>query len=151
MKLPEIDRSKMDEVMELIDKAAELLESSRGERTPELDKIESRLRELTGRPDLDAEEFAEYWGWTSLENFAETVLMPIPKKSGLSDEELAEIIAKVCRAELKESEIDYFIKLLEVETGLEDVSDYIYYPDSVGLDMDADVPEITAKILKDRK
>lgn len=151
MKLPEIDRSKMDEVMELIDKAADLLESSRGERTPELDKIERRLRELTGRPDLDAEEFAEYWGWTSLENFAETVLMPIPEKSGLSDEELAEIIAKVCRAELKESEIDYFIKLLKVETGLEDVSDYIYYPDSVGLDMDADIPEIAAKILKDRK
>lgn len=151
MKTPEIDRTKLDEVKELIDKAAELLESSRGERTPELDRIESRLRELTGRPDLDAGEFAEYWGWTSLESFAEMVLMPIPKKSGLSDEELTEIIAKICKAEYTEAEIDYYLKLLESETGLDNVSDYIYYPDEVGLDMQADIPEIIAKILEDRR
>lgn len=151
MKLPEIDRSKMDEVMELIDKAAGLLRSYCLERTPELDKIEIRLRELTGNPDLDAEEFAEYSDWTSLEDLAETVLMPIPTKTGLSDEELSEIIGKVYRNELKESETDYFLKVLEAETGLDDISDYIYYPDEAMLDMDVDVSEITAKILKNRK
>lgn len=151
MKTPEIDRSKMDEVKELIDEAADLLESSRGERTPELAKIESRLRGLTGKPNLAAEQFREYWGWASLDEVAEMALMPEPEKSGLSDDELTGIIAKICKCEYTEAETGYYLKLLELETGLDDVSDYIYYPDEVGLDPEADAAEITAKILEDRK
>lgn len=74
----------LKEVMELIDKAADLMENGADEDSPELREVQSRLRELTGKSDLDVSEFREYWGWTSLEALAETILMPEPEKSGLS-------------------------------------------------------------------
>jgi len=39
---------------------------------------------------------------------------------------------------------------LELETGISNISDYIFYPDAAGLNRDADEPEIIAKILEDR-
>lgn len=151
MKTPEIDNSKLAEVKELIDKAATLMENQNGVRPPELDEVESRLRQLTGKPGLDAAQFREYWGWTSLDEAAKIALTPEPKKSGLSDEELTEIITKICKCEYSEAETDHYLKLLKLETGLKNISDYIFYPNLVGLDMRAEVPEIIAKILEDRK
>lgn len=50
-----------------------------------------------------------------------------------------------------EAETDYYLKLLEIETGLDDISDYIYYPDLAGLDPQAESSEIAAKIIADRR
>lgn len=47
--------------------------------------------------------------------------------------------------------MDYMLKVLEVETGLDNITDYVYYPEEVGLDPDASFEEIVEKILLDRK
>ncbi len=46
---------------------------------------------------------------------------------------------------------EYFLEVLAVETGLHNVSDYIYWPNEIGLDLHADLEEITARILADSK
>ncbi|MDY4414130.1 MAG: hypothetical protein SPE43_07200 [Ruminococcus sp.] len=67
----------------------------------------------------------------------------------INDDKIRELVKKICNAEFSESENDYWLNVLEKETGL-DISDYIYYPDMYGLDMDAESDEIAEKILSDR-
>lgn len=80
-----------------------------------------------------------------------------PQKSGMTDGQLAELVSRIFNldfgADENETEAlnDYFLEVLKVETGLPDISNYIYYPDAVGLDPDAGPEEIAAKILADRK
>lgn len=57
---------------------------------------------------------------------------------------------KIANVEYSESEMDYQLDVLEKETGLINVSDYIFYPNLIGLELNADVQEIIAKILADR-
>lgn len=140
-----IDGLKLKQTMEIIEKIADC------DNDDEITEHEKALREITGKAELSAENCFEYWSWTSLEELARIFLMPLPEYQGLSDEKLAEIITKICEAEYSESEMDYQLEVLEKETGLSDVSDYIFYPDEVGLSMEADISEIVAKILSDRK
>lgn len=143
--LDNIDELKLKQTMEIIDKIADC------DNDDEIVRLEKALREITGKEELCAENCFEYWSWTSLEELARTFLMPSPEYQGLSDEKLTEIITKICEAEYSESEMDYQLEVLEKETGLSDVSDYIFYPDEVGLSMESDTSEIVAKILSDRK
>ena len=69
----------------------------------------------------------------------------------LSDEELAIIVEKISNVEYSESETDYQLEVLAKETGIINVSDYIFYPNLIGLELSADISEIIAKILSDRK
>ena len=62
----------------------------------------------------------------------------------INDDKIRELVKKICNAEFSESENDYWLNVLEKETGL-DISDYIYYPDMYGLDMDAESDEIAEK------
>lgn len=142
-----IDEQKLKPTMELIDAIADEAETG-GEKVPEL--VE-KLRAVTGKPELRAEDCMEYWGWTDLEDLAVRFLTPEPKKQNLSDEQLSEIIHKICAVEYDEPEMDYQLKVLEQETGLGNITDYIFYPDEVGLDFEAGEEEIIAKILADRK
>ena len=151
MKTPEIDSSKLNEVKEHIDRACDLMEKGADKQSPKLRETEERLRKLTNRPYLDVKEFREYWGWTSLDDLAETLLMPEPEKSGMSVEEIAEVVTKICNVKYSESETDYQLKRLKLETGLDNITDYIFNPNEIGLDMRADTTEIIAKILEDRK
>lgn len=77
-------------------------------------------------------------------------MLPTPQDQGLSDEELAIIVEKIANVEYSESEMDYQLDVLAKETGLINVSDYIFYPNLIGLELNADVQEIIAKILADR-
>lgn len=78
-----------------------------------------------------------------------------PKKCGMTDEQLTELIRRICELDFDvpqnalEATNDYFLEVLEIETGLSDITDYIYYPEEVGLKPDAGLDEITAKILAD--
>ena len=119
--------AKLKAVMDIVDEIAESNDEVR------INELESKLREITGRTDINASDCFEYWGWTNLEDLAKTFLMPLPIKNGLNDEQLAEIITKICECQYSESETDYQINALEKETGLDNVSDYIFYPDTVGL------------------
>ena len=136
---------KLKTVMNIIDEIAESNDEVR------MNELEAKLREITGRTDINASDYFEYWGRTDLEDLAKTFLMLIPIKNGLDDEQLAEIIIKICECQYSESETDYQINVLEKETGLYNVSDYIFFPDTVGLSCNATISEIIEKILADRK
>ena len=138
------DKTKLKKVMELIDK---IVDSNNGD---DIVRMELELRKITGKSDLSANDCREYWGWTTLEELAKRFLMPVPQAQGLSDEELAVIVEKIANVEYSEAEMDYQLEVLEKETGLINVSDYIFYPNLIGLKLDADIPEIISKILADR-
>jgi len=138
------DKIKLKKVMDLIDGIAD------SDNNDDIARYELELKKITGKSDLSAKDCKEYWGWTSVEELAKRFLMPVPQAQGLNDEELALIIEKIANAEYSESETDYQLMLLEKETGLSNVSDYIFYPNLVGLEMEADISEIITKILTDR-
>ena len=138
------EKTKLKKVMDLIDKLAEPDDSD------DIARLELEIREITGKSDLSANECKEYWGWTSLEELAKRFLLPTPQAQGLSDEELAIIVEKIANVEYSESEMDYQLDVLAKETGLINVSDYIFYPNLIGLELNADVQEIIDKILADR-
>lgn len=147
-----IDESRLSETMDIIDRIAEIFETgAKEEYDDEFNNLQIRLRELTGKPDIDISSFAEYWSWISLEDLARSVLMPTPEKKGLSDEEIAEIVTDICECEYSDSELGYYLELLKLETGLVNISDYIFYPNMVGLEYSADVSDIVEKVLLDRK
>lgn len=135
-----IGHTKLEKIRELIDEIAD---------TQDDHKIKE-LQELTGKA-VTVEDCLEYWSWTTLEDLARSFLMPEPKYEGLNDHQLAEIIQKIYTCAYDEAETEFQLKVLEIETGLSNISDYIFYPDEVDLDENADLPEITAKILADRK
>lgn len=138
------EKTKLKKVMDLIDKLAEPDDSD------DIARLELEIREITGKSDLSANECKEYCGWTSLEELAKRFLLPTPQAQGLSDEELAIIVEKIANVEYSESEMDYQLDVLAKETGLINVSDYIFYPNLIGLELNADVQEIIDKILADR-
>ena len=147
-----IDESRLSETMDIIDRIAEIFETgAKEEYDDEFNNLQIRLRELTGKPDIDISSLAEYWSWISLEDLARSVLMPTPEKKGLSDEEIAEIVTDICECEYSDSELGYYLELLKLETGLVNISDYIFYPNMVGLEYSADVSDIVEKVLLDRK
>ncbi len=159
MEIPKIDESKLPAVMKLIDDAARLMEDTdccfdetAVEARKKLDTYQKQLVEITGRENLDIKSFMEYWSYTDLETAATKALLPAPVKTGLSDEQISEMIYQFFDGEFEnESDMDYLLEVLEAETGLEDFSDYIFYPDNVGLNPDAAPDEIIAKVLSDRK
>lgn len=155
MKTPEIDKTKLPRAMEIIEQAADLmaekhcdLNNGSGEDKKALLELQEQLRELTGNASLNITEFNGYWGWGSLEEAARAALTPKPQRSEVSDDEIREIVVNILK---DPSKTDYWINFLKVNTGLDNVSDYIFYPDEVGLDETATLEEIADKIIADRK
>ena len=70
LEFPRIDQDKIAVVGELIDA---ILDQGVGEYQKELDE----LNLITGK-EHDVVEFAEYWGWTSLEMISRQLLIPDP-------------------------------------------------------------------------
>ena len=156
MKIPEIDNEKKQEVMDIIDTAATLFEESDYENDEtvknNLKQLDFRLKEITGKEDISVDNYHSYWSYTSLETVAKEALMPKPEKQGLSDKRITEIIKNIFEYNQieDEAELDYWMNVLEIETSLNNITDYIFYPDSVGLESDASLDEIIAKILIDK-
>ncbi len=86
-----------------------------------------QLRILTGNTELEESDFFEYWGYTSLEEIARKALLPPPQKYGMSKETMIALIRKLQNAELSESENDYWLSVLVLETGHHGISDDIYW------------------------
>ena len=74
--------------------------------------------------------------------------MSPPMKSNLSNEQLKEIVLHILK--FGEGERDWWLKYLEINTGLDNLTDYIFYPDLIGLDFDATLEQIADKN-RDRK
>lgn len=71
-----------------------------------------------------------------------------PVKENLTDAQVREIILNILSYD-SESEMDYWIEYLTVNTGLPDLTDYIFYPDMKGLDGNASLEEIADKIISE--
>lgn len=69
----------------------------------------------------------------------------------MTDNKIRELIRKIYNCEFSEEDTDYWLDVLERETGLVNFTDYIYWPNLVGLDFNSSIDEITEKILSDAK
>lgn len=151
---PIVDESKLPVVMEIIDRLAEIFNEEDFENDEavksEMAGLESRLIELTGKNIEQCQPFQKYWAYTSLETVARKALMPKPQKENLSEEQLREIYENIVYVRQGEAETDYLLEVLVMETGIEDITDYIYYPELVGLNEDASDEEIFQKIMRER-
>lgn len=158
MKAPKIDESTMPEVMELIEKAASIMEENIGSDgttvKQELDDLQKKLRDITGNKKLNVNEFQRYWSYTSLETMAKKALRLPPEKCDVTDDQIRKIVLNVFGEEYikshDEADMDYWINFLEVNTGLEYLSDYIFYPELVGMEGNPSLEQIADKIIADK-
>ena len=153
MKKISIDETKLPAVMEIIEKAALLMDEkdcdSDKEAKKELGELQKNLREITENKKIKINIFQAYWSYTDLETTARRALMPPPMKSNLSNEQLKEIVLHILK--FGEGERDWWLEYLEINTGLDNLTDYIFYPDLISLDFDATLEQIADKIIADRK
>lgn len=159
MKKMDIDETKIPSVMEMIKKAAELMEEKDcegdGYAKRNLAELQRKLREAAGNKKLQIMSFQKYWSYTDLETMARKALMAPPLKGELSDAHLKEIVLNIMNH--NEAEMDWWLEYLEINTGLDNLTDYIFYPDLVGLSLaddlslEAELDQIADKIISDRK
>ena len=120
LEFPQIDKDKITVVGELIDA---ILDKGAGEYQKELDE----LNRITGK-EHDVVEFAEYWGWTSLEMISKQLLIPDPPCiRDLTKEELVEIV-KISLDNLikgEDADLEYYVALLKRSLPLSDVMKYL--------------------------
>lgn len=146
------------EVGEIIDRLAVIFDEEDVDSPDiqsEIERLGERLKELTGKTIEECWYFEQYWSYTSLDDIVDRVLMPEYEPIKLSDEELREKLEKLVdglNTFIKESELDRMIMELEIDTGLDNVSDYLFYPELIeGLGKNADAETKIRKILEDRK
>lgn len=74
MKTVSIDESRLSDVMEIIDKAINLMESENfgldKQANKELAVLQKELRALTGNKKIDIKNYYGYWAYTDLETVA---------------------------------------------------------------------------------
>ena len=152
MKKVPIDEVKIPMAMEIIEKVASLMAErdcvQDQKAREELAELQDRLRELARNQRLQIIDFQRYWSYTSLETMARKALMAPPSKDNVSDEQIKEIVLGILKHE--EAEMDWWLEYLKVNTGLVNLTDYIFYPNLVGLDMQATLEQIADKIITDR-
>lgn len=159
MKKINIDEAKLPAAAEMIEKAASLMEEkdcdNDKEAEKELAKLQKDLREISGNKKIQIKDFQRYWSYTDLETMARKALMAPPSKSNLTNTQIREIVLNILNH--KEAEMEWWLQYLEINTGLDNLTDYIFYPDLVGLDLPdtLDLPDflgkIADKIIADRK
>ncbi len=144
------DENKLDEVMDIIDKAAELMDSGTALTDKSITGLKERLDGLTGK-DNDMELFREYWGHSSLKEMAEAALVTDTEQgSSMSDDEIREIVRKICANEFSDGQLPAVFDAVGAAVGRNNISDYIYWPTDVGLANDATPRQIAEKIIADR-
>ena len=75
--------------------------------------------------------------------------MAPPAKEELTDEQIKEAVCNILS--LTEAEIDWQLQYLKLNTGLDNLSDYIFYPALVDLSPQAALSDIADRIIADRK
>ena len=90
-----IDETKLQEVMDIIDNAASLMEEKNCNNDEDarnkLEKLQEKLENLTENKEIDITNFREYWGCISLEEAAKSVLISPPQKENITDGEIRAI------------------------------------------------------------
>lgn len=72
----------------------------------------------------------------------------IEKAAELTDAQIRKIVTGILT--FRGAEMDWWLNYLRINTGLENLTDYIFYPDFFGLDRQAGLDEIAEKIIADR-
>ena len=151
---PFFAETKLPETMKIISDADSLMTEKDCENNEvakkELEELQNKLREITGKPQILIKDFWRYDAVTDLETIAKSALMCTPEKEDLTDEQLKEIVLNIMDHD-DEAEEDWWLKYLEVNTGLDNLTDYIFYPDLIGLDENSSLEQIADKIIEDRK
>ena len=139
--------------MEIIEKAASLMEERDCgqdlEVKEELTRLQNSLRKLSGNEKLQIKDFQRYWSYASLETMAQKALAPPPSMDNITNEQIKEIILGILKH--SEAEMDWWLEYLTINTGLANLTDYIFYPNLIGLDTQAGLEQIADKIIADRK
>lgn len=152
MQKPIIDESKLSETMRIIEIAAELMAEKDCDEDIEaktaLEKLQQDLEIITDNPTINIRDYQRYWSAVDLKTAAEGALMPIPEKEDLSDAQIKEIVVNFL--EYNETEMTWWLKYLKVNTGLDNISDYIFYPDMIGMDSEASLEQIADKIIANK-
>lgn len=152
MEIPKIDETKLPLVKKIIEEINHfIIDENCDQDCTKIQELAKQLRKTVGNENLNIDPFLYYSSYTTLEDVAMMALMPIPKKTGLSDKEIEELIYKIANIEFGEATTDYFLKVLKLETGLNNITDYIFNPDQIGMDLNASTEEIIKKILDDKK
>lgn len=153
MKEISIDETKLPAVMEIIKKAAEIMaekDNANDEAAKqELENLQQKLRKITGNKQIQIKDFQRYWSAMDLETVAREALMVPPSKDDLTNAQIKEIVLNIFS--FNEDEMDWWLKYLKINTGLDNLTDYIFYPNRVGLDLQAALEQIADKIIADRK
>lgn len=133
---------KLERVMEIIRKAEEIMENEG--ITEAVKELEKELTEITGRQQ-NIEDYRHYSEVTSLKEIAKSALMPIPQKEdNVTEDKIREVVMTFLKK--SESEQGYWLKWLKINTGCD--SDYLFYPEFVGLPGDASMEQIAEKIIE---
>ena len=153
MKKTAVDESKLAPAMQIIEQAAALMAEKDCEADKEakkqLNALQKQLRELCGSQKLKIRDLRRYWSYTDLETIARRVLMAPPAKAELTDAQLRELVTSIMT--FRGAELDWWLDYLRLNTGLENLTDYIFYPDFFGLSRQASLDEIAEKIIADRR
>lgn len=153
MKKPIIDETKLPEVKKILSDANSLMTEKDCENDAvyrkELEALQDRLREVTGNAQIRIRDYWRYDAAVSDETVARGALMSPPEKEELTDGQIREIVVNILNHE--EAEMDWWLNYLRVNTGLDNLTDYIFYPDLVGIDREASLEQIADKIIEDRK
>lgn len=132
---------KLERAMEIIRKADEVMENQG--ITEEVKALERELTEISGKQQ-NIEDYRHYSAVTSLKEIAKSALMPVPQKEDVTEDKIREVVMTFLKK--SESEQEYWLKWLKINTGCS--SDYLFYPEFVGLPRDASMEEIAEKIVE---
>ncbi len=153
MQKPIVDETKLLEAMRIIEEAAELMAQKDCEDDKEakenLEKLQQDLRILTENQKLEIRDYQRYWSATDLKTVAKGALMPVPMKEALTDVQIKEIVVNILKH--SEAEMNWWLNYLKVNTGLDNITDYIFEPDEVGIDPQSSLEQIADKIIADKK
>ena len=153
MQKPIIDETKLSETMRIIEKAAELMAEKDCDGDIDaktaLEKLQQELRMITDNKEINIKDYERYWSAVDLKTVAEGALMPVPEKEDLSDAQIKEIVVNIL--DYSEADMTWWLNYLKVNTGLDNISDYIFYPDMLGMDSEVSLEQIADKIIADKK
>ncbi|MEW9095328.1 MAG: hypothetical protein AB2417_09630 [Clostridiaceae bacterium] len=138
LEFPEIDESKIEYVSRLIDVIAK-------NGTEDYHKELIEINSITGK-EFNGIQFAEYWGWTSLEMISRQALTPNPPCiRDLSKNEIIEMIGIIKNhfENGKDVEAEYYTELLQKSLPLCDILHYVM--------LEGEPEQIADKMLEDSR
>ncbi|MGP3988412.1 hypothetical protein [Streptomyces sp. 3N207] len=137
---PPVDRRRLEAISREIERISDLI--ARGEPA---DDAVAAFAGSTGHPYTPL-DFAEYYGWRSLEDFAREAARPArPRVPDITRDELVEIVRRILA---DDAEVGYYLRLFEANVPHPRAADLLFHPPAELRDASAE--EITDAALSHR-